>query len=281
MKKTLLVFLSFIPILVAHAQQPPPPPLPAKHADPDAEIRIDEPVSAPSDTGKIFTAVEQEPGFPGGISRFYQYLGQNIRYPADAVKKHKEGKVFVIFAVENSGYISNAKVLKGVSPDIDAEALRVVSASPRWTPAIQNGRPVRVRFSIGINFSQPKQDTAADRRRMDSILNLPADKKIFTAVEQQPSYPGGMGKFYDYIAKNLKYPAVAKENNIKGQVSVTFVVERDGSLAEARVIGSLSPETDAEAIRLIKECPKWNPGMQNGRAVRVQYALPIKFVLPQ
>jgi len=105
------------------------------------------------------------------------------------------------------------------------------------------------------------------------------DTAIFVAVEQNPGFPGGIGKLMEYINKNLKYPKAAKQANLEGRVIVSFVVERDGSLTEIKVRKNLSPETDTEAIRLIASSPKWVPGMQGGHAVRVQYSIPIKFQL--
>lgn len=105
------------------------------------------------------------------------------------------------------------------------------------------------------------------------------DTAVFVAVEQNPGFPGGIGKLMEYINKNLKYPKVAKQASLEGRVIVSFVVERDGSLTGIKVRKSLSPETDAEAIRLIMNSPKWVPGMQGGRAVRVQYSIPITFKL--
>jgi TonB family protein len=103
--------------------------------------------------------------------------------------------------------------------------------------------------------------------------------KRFVAVEQYPEFPGGIAKLIDYINSNLKYPKAAKKASLEGRVIVSFVVERDGSLTEIKVQKSLSPETDAEAIRLITNSPKWVPGMQGGRAVRVMYSMPVKFEL--
>jgi TonB family protein len=226
---------------------------------------------------RIFTFVEQEPTPLGGMFRFYQYIGENTKYPDGAVKKRIEGKVFVTFVVEKDGSLTDVKTLRGVSPDIDAEAIRVVSHAPHWKPGIQNGRPVRVQYSIAINFKLPPQ-TAADKK-MDSIMNLPADQKVFTAVEQEPSPVGGMGAFYDYISRNTVYPKSAKDQNIQGKVFLTFTVEKDGSLMNIKVLRGLSADINAEAIRLMRNAPKWNPGMQNGRPVRVQYNVPISFTL--
>ncbi|WP_454804447.1 energy transducer TonB [Mucilaginibacter phyllosphaerae] len=103
--------------------------------------------------------------------------------------------------------------------------------------------------------------------------------QIFTAVEQVPSFPGGDGAFGKYLGNNIKYPAIARENNVQGRVVLTFVVERDGSLTDIKVLRSLGSGTDEEAIRVLKKSPKWKPGIQNGRPVRVQYSIPVNFTL--
>ena len=103
--------------------------------------------------------------------------------------------------------------------------------------------------------------------------------QIFTAVEKQPLFPGGEAGFGKYLQKNLRYPAIARENNVQGRVVLTFVVERDGSLTDIKVLRPLGSGTDEEAIRVLKSSPKWSPGIQNGRPVRVQYSIPINFAL--
>ena len=103
--------------------------------------------------------------------------------------------------------------------------------------------------------------------------------QIFTAVEKQPQFPGGEAGFNKYLSKNLRYPAIARENNVQGRVVLTFVVERDGSLTDIKVLRPLGSGTDEEAIRALKSSPKWSPGIQNGRPVRVQYSIPINFAL--
>jgi periplasmic protein TonB len=101
----------------------------------------------------VFSAVEQAPEFKGGMEAFYKYLQQSIRYPAKAVKKGIQGKVLVSFIVEKDGSLSNIRVVRGVAKDIDAEAFRVIKASPNWNPGIQNGRPVRVIYNTPISFT--------------------------------------------------------------------------------------------------------------------------------
>ncbi len=104
-------------------------------------------------------------------------------------------------------------------------------------------------------------------------------QQIFTAVEHEPTYPGGMMKFYDYIKENLKYPDKARENGVEGRVVLGFVVEKDGSLSDIKVYRGISSECDAEAIRLLKASQKWEPGTQNGHIVRVMYNVIISFKL--
>jgi periplasmic protein TonB len=107
------------------------------------------------------------------------------------------------------------------------------------------------------------------------------DNTIFTAVEDNASFPGGIEKFYAYLGKSIHYPAVARENNVQGKVFLTFVVEKDGSLTDIKVLRGIGSGCDEEAVRVIKNSPKWKPGQQNGRVVRQQYTVPINFTLQE
>ncbi|TZF86334.1 energy transducer TonB (plasmid) [Pedobacter sp. BS3] len=97
----------------------------------------------------------------------------------------------------------------------------------------------------------------------------------FASVEVLPEFPGGIQKFYQYVAKNYNYPAAAKEQGVSGRVTVSFIVEKDGSLTDIKVLRDLGMGTGEEAVRLLKKSPKWKPGIQNGRPVRVAYTIPI------
>jgi protein TonB len=103
--------------------------------------------------------------------------------------------------------------------------------------------------------------------------------QIFTAVEQQPSFGNDENAFNKYLSKSIRYPAVARENNVQGRVILTFVVERDGSLTDIKVLRGIGSGCDEEAIRALKSSPKWKPGIQNGRPVRVQFSVPVAFAL--
>lgn len=105
------------------------------------------------------------------------------------------------------------------------------------------------------------------------------EEEIFLVVEQKPQFPGGEAKLYEYLAKNIEYPQIANESGIQGRVYITFVVEKDGSITDVRVLRGIGGGCDEEAIRVVKSMPKWEPGRQRNKPVRVQYNLPIKFTL--
>lgn len=103
--------------------------------------------------------------------------------------------------------------------------------------------------------------------------------KVYDLVDEMPSFPGGLEELYKWIDNNVQYPAVARENGIEGRVILKFIVEKDGSLSDSTVIHSVHPMVDREALRLVGQMPKWNPGKRAGVPVRVRYCLPIKFKL--
>ena len=105
--------------------------------------------------------------------------------------------------------------------------------------------------------------------------------KIFNAVEINPEFPGGDAAFNKYLSTHIRYPSVAKENNVQGRVFIQFVVERDGSLTDLKALRDPGSGLGDEAMRILKTMPKWKPGVQNGKAVRVQYTVPVNFSLAE
>lgn len=105
------------------------------------------------------------------------------------------------------------------------------------------------------------------------------EQEIFIVVEDPPSFPGGEAARIKFLSENIRYPQMARESGIQGTVYVTFVVERDGSVTDVRVLRGIGGGCDEEAVRVIKAMPKWNPGKQRGRPVRVQFNMPIRFTL--
>ena len=105
------------------------------------------------------------------------------------------------------------------------------------------------------------------------------ENKIFEVVEQMPQFPGGPAALMDYLNKNIHYPVVAAENGTQGRVSISFVVEKDGSITDVQVARSVDPSLDKEAARVVRGMPRWQPGKQNGSFVRVKYIVPVTFRL--
>ena len=105
------------------------------------------------------------------------------------------------------------------------------------------------------------------------------EQQIFQVVEEMPEFPGGMGECMKFLAKNIKYPTIAQENGVQGRVIVQFVVNRDGSIVDPVVMRGVDPHLDKEALRVISLMPKWKPGKQRGKEVRVKYTVPVMFRL--
>lgn len=128
---------------------------------------------------------------------------------------------------------------------------------------------------------------ALDQKVMDTEVKVeptlppapPADDVVFTSVEQDPQFPGGQAALLKWVADHIKYPAVAQENGIQGRVTVQFVVTKNGTVGQVKVVRGKDPDLDKEAIRVVKSLPKFTPGKMNGHPVNVWYTLPITFRL--
>lgn len=105
------------------------------------------------------------------------------------------------------------------------------------------------------------------------------NQQVFDVVEKMPEYPGGQAALFEYLQKNVKYPADAEKKKVEGRVLVTFVVNTDGSITDIEVVRKTFPSLDAEAVRVISGMPRWKPGEQKGQKVRVKYTVPLTFRL--
>lgn len=145
-----------------------------------------------------------------------------------------------------------------------------------------------------LKKADPGQKTIAGDPNADIVIAAPVgegpkqaavveDTKVydFVSIETPPGFPGGIEKFYAYVGKSIKYPPMAAENNIQGKVFLSFVVEKNGELTDIHVDRKLGGGTDEEAVRVLKASPRWTPGIQNGKPVRVKYNIPISFTLSQ
>ncbi|MBP3776847.1 MAG: TonB family protein [Prevotella sp.] len=128
-------------------------------------------------------------------------------------------------------------------------------------------------MSAGLTLSVQAQKTVVSNEAS-------AKEKVYDVVEQMPEYPGGMSELMKFIGDTMKYPEDAEKQQKEGLVIVRFVVEKDGSVNDVEVVKDAWPSLDAEAIRVVKALPKWTPGKQNGKVVRVKYTIPLRFAIP-
>lgn len=135
--------------------------------------------------------------------------------------------------------------------------------------------------SVEINTEDDKNKVVAISAPVTSSAPIEEeeDQVIFHVVEKMPSFPGGDAALFKFLGENVKYPVIAQENGVQGRVICQFVVNRDGSIVDVEVVRSVDASLDKEAIRVIKSMPKWSPGQQRGKPVRVKYTLPVNFKL--
>ena len=113
----------------------------------------------------------------------------------------------------------------------------------------------------------------------EEVIEQSESDKVFDVVDKMPSFPGGQGAMYDFMAMNIQYPKGAEDYGIQGRVILTFIVKKDGSLSDVRVAKSEDPALDKEAVRLVKSMPKWSPGIEKGQFVNVKFTVPVTFRL--
>ena len=329
------------------------------------------------DAEPVFMVVEEMPEFPGGNTELMKFLAKNIKYPAEAQQKGEQGRVIVQFVVGKDGKLSDIKIMRSISPTLDAEAIRVIKAMPDWKPGTQRGQAVNVKFNIPISFrldgakgnegeeesdirvvgynkknikavySVPREEVSAstsddevfqvvenmpefpggteelikklpgaqmdedgkitiDGKEVNKILvngkdfydgdqvvntnksmqtkvtaegSVKDNNEIFEIVENMPEFPGGMAELMKFLQQNIKYPEQARKDSIQGRVIVQFTIKKTGEVSNTTIVSGVSPELDAEAIRVVNAMPLWTPGEQKGEPVNVKFTLPIQFRL--
>ena len=227
-----------------------------------SEPQIKKMTSAPGEgtkTTDVYTVVEQMPEFPGGETELTKFIKNKLRYPAQAANENAQGKVIVNFVIKHDGKIEGIKVVRGVHPALDAEALRVIGLMPDWKPGKQNGKFVDVAYTIPIQFKLEGPDP--------------------NTVLIRPQFPGGENEMINFIAGHISYPKQAKRDNVEGTVFVCFKVLVTGKIEDIKVVRGVHPALDAEAIRVIQSMPDWKPGTISGEAKNMGSTIPIQFKL--
>lgn len=222
----------------------------------------------------VFEVVEKMPEYPGGNAALMKFISDNFKYPENAVKNKISGRVIVQFVIDKEGNATNPVVIRSIDPELDAEALRVVSLMPKWTPGMQRGVVVAVRYTVPFAFRLPDDDSAEKAVVAD-------DETVYSVVDKMPEFAGKDPKaLMEYLSKNVQYPKDAQAEKAQGRVIVQFVVDKEGNVTNPRIVRSAHPSLDQEAIRLISNMPKWTPGQMKGQAVSTKYTVPISFTLP-
>ena len=243
-------------------------------------------INAPATTDdgeEVYEVVEKMPKFPdGGMSGLMKYLSANIRYPEAAHKAGTQGRVTVQFVVGKDGSIGNVGILRGVDPNLDAEAIRVISSMPKWKPGTQKGEPVNVKYTVPVMFRlTPEPVEKIDEMIVVGYRNpdAPVTGEVYETVDKMPEFPGGMTGLMQHLSKNIRYPAEAHTNNIQGRVVVSVIINTDGKATNAQIVQGVAPSLDAEALRVATTMPDWTPGTKDGKPVNVKYTFPVVFRL--
>lgn len=228
---------------------------------------------------------------------FLLWLGLTLQHMAEANKKVENTQAIELAKLQEAK--KEAKVEKKEIIKVEPEkVVEAVKSSVKFTaPVIKNDKDVKEEDEIkleeveksnkavGAFTVEGNDEVGGEVLKAKEEIAAPEppkvveETKIFTVVEQMPMFPGGDAALMQYLKQNIHYPAVAAENGVQGRVVVGFVVERDGSITDVNVLRSVDPSLDKEAVRVVKSMPKWNPGKQNGSAVRVKYQVPVSFRL--
>ena len=233
---------------------------------------------------------------------FYKFVARSIKYPSEARANNITGKSQVTFNVKN-GKVANLLIVKRLGGGCDEEVMKAILSYQGFDESYDGNYAFVTAFAFNgesriitkeeikplegfTNLNQVvivayrNQQGDRDTAKSAEIASPTKDKIIDSrTIEKQPEFPGGLKKFYEYLAQNIHYPAAAVSSGQEGKVFLAFTVEKDGSLTDVEVTRGVSKEIDAEAIRVMQESPKWNPGVQNGKFVRVRYNIAVNFNL--
>ena len=169
--------------------------------------------------------------------------------------------------------------------ELDIQQTSQETPPPPPPPAVQE---VEVLNVVEDNIETETIEVSTEENEQEVVIAAPVEapveeeeeEVVFVIVESMPEFPGGQQALFKYLSENVKYPVIAQENGIQGRVICQFVVNKDGSIVDVEVVRSGGdPSLDKEAIRVIKSMPKWKPGKQRGKPVRVKYTVPVNFKL--
>lgn len=230
------------------------------------------PITSAQDKDDFYVAVEQMPQLHGSLDSLYR----QIEFPELARKAGIQGRVMVEFIVNKKGNVEYPSVMRGLGGGCDEEALRVVKKA-HFTPGKQQGKPVRVKYSLPVRFDPSEHPQQEDSQQKQADMPPPPKDQseiFFISVEQMPQLKGGLAQ----LQQKVEYPKAAQKAKVEGTVVVQFIVNKQGKVENPEILRGIGKGCDQEAKRVIKQA-RFEPGRQRGKAVRVQYSLPIRFRL--
>ena len=163
-------------------------------------------------------------------------------------------------------------------PEISETAEEISAVKVNDLTAIVEAKAIKS-TEESVQISTVSQDTVKVNYVPTEVSRKLQGTAVFEVVEEMPEFPGGVDAMMEYLQKELRYPESAKEKGIQGRVTVQFIIDKEGNVTNSKVTRSVDKDMDAEAIRLVKAMPKWKPGKQRGKAVRVKYTVPVTFKL--
>lgn len=218
------------------------------------------------------------PVFPKNGGDFEAYIAKHIKKPV--ITADSKQTISIRLNIDSTGKATVPSSDLNHNTNIEQAFADVIAQSPRWIPATLNGKPVKSTY-VASFFVELNQDELSMYVEPSPKARQPkvTGDKIFNAVEVQPSFPGGEEAFNTFVHHTSKFPDMARAKKVSGRVFVEFIVEKDGSLTDLVVMRNPGYGLGDEAIRLLCIGPKWKPGTQNGKPVRVQFIVPINFRL--
>ena len=197
----------------------------------------------------VFNFVDTPPEFPDGTAAMFQYIAQNMNTSASSQEVLPQGRIVLQFVVLKSGEITDIKVLRGLDPFLDQEAVRVVESMPKWIPGSHNGKVVNAQYILPINV-------------------------VRSSV---PQFVGGSEALHQFLLDNIQYLQAREIGLPQGRICLQFNVSELGKISDVKVINGITSSLDREVVRVIESMPDWIPAKQREESIDAQYTLSINF----
>lgn len=224
------------------------------------------------------------PVFPGGDSALYSFIKENVQYSGIAVENGITGVIRFSIHIDSIGKIDGYELQEGENdPFLVKECERTIGLIPPFMAGSLNGKPssfdANLFFDFSLSYEKQNDGMYMVNESIVPTFRVTIPKDVYTVVETMPQYPGGDMGMLTFIARNVEYPTFAKENGLTGVVYVSYIVDRDGSIKDVKVLRGVHKSLNEEAMRVVRQLNGYKPGLQDGKPVPVQFTVPIRFEL--